>query len=277
MEYYREHVETEKGIPAKIFFGGSEVDQLRYPLHWHNNLEFNLVLEGCISGRAGNRNIEAHAGEIFFSNSGELHETDATGSVTMKSVSVLLSDSLLREYCPELDSYYFVIEQGSEQEKLIADLIMDSAEIYQKKEEFYELELSVLLRKICCILLKECRQEKKNHLYTEHEYRNVKKVKKSIAYMEENYENPVSVKEMGELMGMTPTYFSRFFRKSTGQTFHGYLTYIRLDHAKQKLEQTEEGITDIAYSCGFPNVKSMIEAFKREYGCTPAKYRKDKK
>lgn len=277
MEYYRERVETERGIPARIYFGGSGIDQLRYPLHWHSNLEFDLVLEGCIRGRAGNRQIEVGPGEIFFANSGELHETDATGAERMRSVSVLLSDELLREYCPELDDFYFVIPQGSPQEKQLAEIILECADIYRRKESFYELDLSIALRKMCRILLKECSQIRKDRMRSESEYKNVKKVKKSIAYMEENYENPISVKEMGDVMGMTPAYFSRFFRKSTGQTFHGYLTYIRLDHAKERLEHSEEGITEIAFACGFPNVKSFIEAFKKGYGCTPAKYRKDKK
>lgn len=275
MEYYCENVETEKGIPARIFFGGRVEDRLRYPMHWHSNLEFNLVLEGCIRGRAGNKEMEVHPGEIFFANSGELHETDATGKPAIRSVSVLLSDTLLREYCPDLDAYYFSFEKGSDQEKKLAGLILECAKLYEKKERFYELELAIAFRKMCCVLLKECMQEKSSGFYTENEYRNVRKVKKSIAYIEEHYENPISVKEMGELMGMTPTYFSRFFRKSTGQTFHHYLTYIRLEHARQKLEQSDDGITEIAYASGFPNVKSLIEAFKKEYGITPAKYRRD--
>ena len=277
MSYYREYVETEQGIPAKIYYGGSGMDQLRYPMHWHSHLEFDLVLEGCICGKAGGREIRAEAGEIFFANSGELHETDATVSPIMRSVTVLLSDQLLMEYGADLERYCFVIEKGSSQEKELAERILRAARVYQKKEEFFELELSILLRQICLLLLKECRMEKENTAICGTEYRNVKKVKKAISYMEEHYDTAISVSQMADVMAMTPAYFSRFFKNSTGETFHRHLTRIRLNHARTMLEQTEDGMTEIAFACGFPNIKSFIEAFKKEFGCTPAKYKKDKK
>lgn len=274
MECYQEKIKTENGIPAKIFFGGSGLDKLRYPLHWHHNLEFDLVLEGCIRGRAGKRIVQAEKGEIFFANSGELHETDASGSGIMRSVTVLLSDDLLQEYCPDLESYYFFFERGSEQEKKIAGRILECARIYEEKNPYYELELAVVLRQICLILLRECRYEKSESAIAGNEHKNIRKVKKAIAYMEEHYDNSISVQDMGRVMGMTPAYFSRFFRQTAGETFHSYLTKIRLYRAEQQLLGSDKSITEIGFACGFPNIKSFIEAFKREYGCTPAKYRK---
>ena len=277
MSYYREYVETERGIPAKIYYGGSGMDRLRYPMHWHSHLEFDLVLEGCICGKAGSREIRAEAGEIFFSNSGELHETDATASPVMRSITVLLSDQLLTEYGADLERDCFVFEKGSSQEKELADIIRKTARAYQKKEDYYELEISVLLRQMCLILLRECRMEKEDTAIRGVEYKNVKKVKKAITYMEEHYDTPITVSQMGDVMSMTPAYFSRFFKNSTGETFHRHLTRIRLNQARTMLEQTEAGMTEVAFACGFPNIKSFIEAFKKEFGCTPAKYKKDKK
>lgn len=274
MEFYHEQVETEQGIPARISYGGSGRDKLRYPLHWHHNLEFDLVLEGCIQGKIGGVPVEVHEGEIFFVNSGELHETDASGCSKLLSVTVLLSDQLLREYCPELDSYYFKIEQGSRPQRKLAELIQTCAQVHQARGEFCELELGILLRRICLILLRECRVKKEKGKNAE-KNEAVGRIKKLIAYLEDNYESEITIQQMGELMGMTPTYFSRFFRKSTGQTFHAYLMGIRAEQARQRLTQSDATVTEIAYSCGFPNVKSFIETFKKEYGMTPARYRRE--
>lgn len=276
MQYYHEQVRTEEGIPARIYYGGSGLDKLRYPLHWHHNLEFDLVLEGCIRGRIGQMDTEARPGEIFFVNSDELHETDASGEA-MRSVTILLSDELLREYCPDLDSYCFRFEKGSDQEKRLAKLILACGEAYVRKNEYYELELSVLLREICLILLRECRELKHITAGIGKKTEVTGRIKQSISYMEQNYENPVTIERMGEVMGMTPSYFSRFFRQSTGQTFHSYLMSIRICHARKELEESEKSITQIAFDCGFPNVKSFIETFKKEHGTTPARYRSEKK
>ncbi len=324
MEYYREEIETDALVPARIFYGGGSADKLRYPLHWHQNLEFDLVLSGSICGRISGQATKANPGEIFFVNSGDLHETDGGQEGPLRSITVLLSDELLREYCPQFSELYFEIEKGSSQEKRLAELIRNCATVYEEKQPYYELELSVLLRQICLLLLKECGRKKSVHdpaaltykstkrvkkaiTYMEENfenrisvedmgrvmgmtpsyfsrffrnstgYKSTKRVKKAITYMEENFENRISVEDMGRVMGMTPSYFSRFFRNSTGQTFHAYLTHIRLIYARRILLEQEETITDIAMNCGFPNVKAFIDAFHREYGTTPAKYKKDKK
>ncbi len=277
MEYYREEIETDALVPAMIFYGGGSADKLRYPLHWHQNLEFDLVLSGSICGRISGQATKANPGEIFFVNSGDLHETDGGQDGPLRSITVLLSDELLREYCPQFSELYFEIEKGSSQEMRLAELIRNCATVYDEKQPYYELELSVLLRQICLLLLKECGRKKSVHDPAALTYKSTKRVKKAITYMEENFENRISVEDMGRVMGMTPSYFSRFFRNSTGQTFHAYLTHIRLIYARRILLEQEETITDIAMNCGFPNVKAFIDAFHREYGTTPAKYKKDKK
>ena len=275
MEYYQELVETEDGIPARIYYGGTGKDKLYYPLHWHRNLEFDLVLEGRIRGRVNGKEQSAGADEIFFVNSGELHVTDGSSEQILRCVTLLLDERLLEEYCDELDHIRFVIEKGSTQEKRIAMLILECARIWQKKEAYYELELAIRLRQICCILLRECAAVREQDARTKgQEHQRLKRIKKAISYMEENYEKNLSIQSMGDYLGMTPSYFSRFFKNSAGQNFHEYLERIRACRAREELESGDSSVTDISFACGFPNVKSFINAFKKEYGTTPAQYRK---
>lgn len=275
MEYYHEKVETDSRVRARIYYGGTGRDKLYYPLHWHHNLEFDLVLEGSIRGRIGGKQVEIGPGEIFFVNSGELHETDARKNPVMRSVTILLSDELLREYCPDLEDWYFSFEQGSDVQKRLAELILRCVRIQQEQAPFYELELSIELRRICQILLKECGQKKENRSGGQKRL-STGRVKSCISYMEQNYEAALSIRDMAQVMGMTPSYFSRFFHQSTGQTFHSYLTWLRLSGAQRQLLETDATVVDLALSNGFPNVKSFIHAFQKEYGMTPARFRREK-
>ena len=276
MEYYQEMVETEEGIPARIYYGGTGRDKLYYPLHWHRNLEFNLVLEGKIRGRVNGREQVACDGEIFFVNSGELHETDGSCGRVLRCITLLLDEHLLEEYCENFGRIRFEIEKGSSQEKRIAMLIQECARICQKKELYYELELAIRLRQICCILLRECAGLREQDARTKgQEYQRLRRIKQAISYMEQNYEKNLSIQSMGNYMGMTLSYFSRFFKNSAGQNFHDYLERIRVCRAREELEGGDGAVTEISFLCGFPNVKSFINAFKKEYGTTPAQYRKN--
>lgn len=274
MRYYQEKVETDDRIPAKIYLGTSKGANCHYPLHWHDHLEFNLVLAGKIKGTINQKPVEVSEGEIFFVNSGDLHETDVDYSQEMSAVTILLSYQLLKDYCPNIDSFYFNLKESEEVEQKVKELILQCAKIYQEKEDFYELELSIALHRLGHILLTECKRSREDGNYERQELKTRDHVKKAIAYMESQYENEMSLKEIAAYIGMTPNYFARFFKQSTGETFYNYLNDIRLYYAHRELVSSDHSVSDIAYNNGFPNVKSFIETFKRTYHTTPAQYKK---
>lgn len=274
MNYYEEKIESDPIIPARIYIRKALGSNCHYPLHWHNNLEFDLVLEGMIKGKINSKKIEVPPGEFFFVNSGDLHETDADDKNKMCSITILMSYTLLKEYCEDIDSYYFDFSKNANAKNKVKDLILQCADLYEKKEVFYELEISIALRKICSILLNECKNRRDTVNFSKHEQRNMANIKKAIQYMEENYESYISLNDISTEIGMAPTYFSRFFKKTTGETFYSYLSEIRLYYAHKELLSKDISMTEVALNNGFSNVKSFIELFKKVYKTTPAKYKK---
>lgn len=91
--------------------------------------------------------------------------------------------------------------------------------------------------------------------------------------MEKNYVDDIYLKNIADEIGMSPTYFSRFFKKTTGETFYCYLNKIRIYYAHKELMNSDASITEIALNNGFSNVKAFIEVFKKLYKVTPAKYK----
>lgn len=273
MYFYKEKVETELNIPAQIYISKSQGENCHYPLHWHNNLEFDLVLYGTIIGRVNGEMRVASTGDIFFVNCRDLHETDAEDRNKMSAVTILLSHQLLKEYCADIDSYRFDFSEDEKLKKQIKELILCCADLYQKKEPYYELDLSITLRKLCAVLLKECKKERTDQKNSDYGTESNTDIRNAIEYIEKNYRDNITLGNISEFIGMSPNYFSRFFKKTTGATFYGYLTNIRLYYAYKELMNNNDTITEIAMNCGFPNVKAFIEAFKKEYRDTPVKYR----
>ena len=67
---------------------------------------------------------------------------------------------------------------------------------------------------------------------------------------------------------MAPQYFSRQFRKQTGQTFYHSLIAVRLRHAKQDMLESDTPLLRLALSNGFANLESFTGIFRR----TPEKH-----
>ncbi|GHT87980.1 hypothetical protein FACS1894137_15920 [Spirochaetia bacterium] len=68
-------------------------------------------------------------------------------------------------------------------------------------------------------------------------------------------------------------HFTRFFKEQTGQSFHAYLSMVRVSHAVENLIKTDISITDIAYQCGFSSLKTFNRVFKTYTGKSPSQYR----
>lgn len=274
MEYYHESIDTKDLTPAKIYISKYAGNNGHYPMHWHNHLEFDLVLDGVINGKINGKDFRVEKGDFFYANSGELHETQAENDEEMYSVTVLLSYKLLKGYFPDVDKYRFDLSKNETAKRKIKTLLYKCGYIYEEKSRFYELELSVALREICVVLLNECMVLKELESYNKFEKNNMINVKKAITYMEENYSNEITLSDIASHIGMAPTYFSRFFKKSTGETFYSYLNQIRLYNAYIELINSDNSITEIAMNNGFANIKSFIEYFKNVYELTPDKYRR---
>lgn len=273
MRFYKENIEINSLIPAKIYCGNTKGENTHYPMHWHNNIEIILVLSGEIKARVNNVEHIVYPGEILFVNSSELHETESNNKNEIEAITILLSYEFMKKYYPEIDSYYFNIDEREEYSKEIKTLMIKCAEEYKKKGQLYELKVSMLLMELFKILIENCKikREKKNVVIQEE--KSIENVKKAIAFMEDNYELNLCLNDIAYEIGMAPTYFERFFKKNTGETFYSYLNKIRLYYSYKELINTEYSITEIALNNGFANVKSFIEVFKKEYNMTPGKYR----
>lgn len=103
---------------------------------------------------------------------------------------------------------------------------------------------------------------------------NSRRIERVMNYTRLNFHRPVSLGEVAQLINMTDTGFSRFFKLRTGITYVDCLTEIRLGHASRMLIDTTHPIAEIAYDCGFNNISNFNRIFRKKKGCTPRELRK---
>lgn len=104
-----------------------------------------------------------------------------------------------------------------------------------------------------------------------HEY-----VNKAIHFIQHNYSYDITIGQVANHVGIERTYMFRLFKKILNMSPQEYMIKYRLDKAREMLMNSEMGITEIAYSCGFREMGYFSRCFKNNYQLSPSQYRKKK-
>ena len=99
------------------------------------------------------------------------------------------------------------------------------------------------------------------------------KLKEIIEYVSYNYTKNITLKQLSALYFMNEKYLGRIFKKQTGYSLHEFINKIRLQKAKQMLENTGKSVLEISLDCGYNNVTYFNRCFFRKYNKTPTQYR----
>ena len=83
----------------------------------------------------------------------------------------------------------------------------------------------------------------------------------------------ISVNELAQLTNLSLSTFKREFKKNYNESPGQFLRTRKLKKAKELLELSNLGITQIAFDCGFSDVAHFSHAFKEKFGLPPTQYR----
>ena len=102
------------------------------------------------------------------------------------------------------------------------------------------------------------------------ESRRVLKVKD---FINTHINDELRLEQLANLVGMTPTAFSRFFKLRTGKTLSEYIVDIRLGQAARLLVDTADSVSEICWNCGFNTLSNFNRLFRKRKGCSPTEFR----
>ena len=102
------------------------------------------------------------------------------------------------------------------------------------------------------------------------ESRRILKVKE---YINKHYTEEIRLADMADLVGMSTTSFSRFFKLRSGKTLSDYVVEMRLGVAARQLVDTTNSVSEICYGCGFNTLSNFNRLFRKYKGCSPTEFR----
>jgi AraC family transcriptional regulator len=99
-------------------------------------------------------------------------------------------------------------------------------------------------------------------------------VRRAKEILSGNLDGRVPLKEVARECGLSVSYFSCAFRRSTGTAPHKWILMLRVEAAKQKLRESRLSLRDVALACGFADQSHLTQVFTRIVGLSPGAWRR---
>ncbi len=235
--------------------------------HWHKDYEFIYVRKGPFTIRKSYEEIILNDNDIYILNSEEVHLYPEIKR-EFEILFINIPTSMIEPYfnIPEKTPAFVIDNEIAKVNILhVSKLLFDIQNIYDKFDNF---KVNSIINYILYHLGKYC--YKPNLKYVKgSDSSDFDCAKKAIDYMEKHYRKDITLTEIANYVGMTPSHFSKYFRDKTETTFSKYLRRIRLEHAVYDMRENNTSVKDAAQNNGFPNVNSFISTCKDIYGKTP--------
>ncbi len=272
------------GFPMAVYHSMLSHNVLGYTrLHWHEELQFCCVTRGAVTFSVNENTYELHTGDGIFINSGYLHmarpieDPDSTYiclDIHPRLLCGFAGSVLEQKYVlPALEDPALVCQPLYQSEPWQAALLQHIEEIYQESEQKNPgcaLFITARLYEMFGLILRHRPEAPPVRHWSQ---ANVV-AQKILGYLTDHYREKITLTQVAGAAAYTEGECCRIFKRFTGETIFNYLRELRLEQSIQLLTTTDKSISEIAYGCGFQSPSYYIEAFGRQFGCTPGEYRK---
>lgn len=93
-------------------------------------------------------------------------------------------------------------------------------------------------------------------------------------YVMQNFQSQIKLEQIAEIVNMTASSFSRYFKRVNRKTFSQYVSEIRIGYACRLLIENEYQISRVCFESGFNNLSNFNRQFKSIMNYSPSEYLK---
>lgn len=256
--------------------------EFTYPLHVHQEFELNFI-EGCRGARriVGDNIEELGDYDLVLLGGGLEHTWEQHDCTTnsIREVTIQFSPDLFGEVLLGKNQMASLRELFENSLNGIAFSMPAIMRLYKHLDDLLETQPGFYRVIKLMELLYELSLEEDFHMLATSSFAHVshnadsRRVRKVEEYINEHFKQEIRLQSLADLVGMTTTSFSRFFKLRTGRTVSDYIIDVRLGHAARMLADSTTSVVEICYECGFNNVSNFNRIFKKRKGCPPTVFR----
>lgn len=260
------------------------LDDIKIPWHWHQELEFIYILEGRVKLNTSARSYLFHEKEAFFMNTNTLCALENIDHCKLESHlfdQIFLSGHFksifeTKYLNPVLQNKKIDVvairEETDNQKRLLKKL--QQLGVLQNQVDI-EFQTRSLLSEIWLLLLQEIENMDEQDTMTNTQ--NQERLLMMLSFIHENYAKKLSLDEIAQSASVSKRECLRCFQNGIHESPFDYLMGYRIECAKKMLKSTDVPITEIALATGFSTNSYFSKIFRRESGETPRNYREQRK
>ena len=255
------------------------------PWHWHRTVELFYMDSGTLDYTTPNGTWVFPAGSGGFVNSNVLHTSKVipSGEETIQLLHLFEPELLSGGQTSRIDTKYIRPLTGAAGIEMIvlspddptqAELLKKIRAVFDLDEDGwgYEFALRQQLTQIWLTLFELARPAMEHQSGAKD---SDEKMKAMMRYIYDHYPENISVDQLAREAHISKRVCFRLFRENLHMSPVEYMTGYRLRKACQRLAESDDSITQIAYNCGLGSSSYFGKLFREHFGCSPAAYRKE--
>ncbi|KAF2513661.1 AraC family transcriptional regulator [Flavobacterium zhairuonense] len=257
------------------------------PFHSHPEFELVYILESHGKRIIGNSVESFQPGDMVFLGD-DIPHVWLNDEIFYKGINSLKAKAIVIYFSRDLfGNSFYELPEAQEVKKFFAQAIKGvsitgetNALIAKKmskllKKKGFEVVMGLLEILFLLSKSKDLRYINDNSYVPVNEDNKSDRLAEVFKYVKSNYKEEISLDEISKIANLTPTSFCRMFKAKTKKPFVEYLNEIRVSNACKYLIETDLGISEIAYECGYKTASNFNKLFKKLIGTTPKEYRKN--
>ena len=266
----------------------SEYPGMKTLLHWHEDVEWVLDLEGSMNYFVNGQSVILEQNDIVMIRPGTIHygyprkNDDCLYTSLLFDPEILKSNDLIySEYvAPVLNKdevpYIHINVRDKEYGRildLIKQIIKDKENAIRKKSFPDYLMFMSYLYELMSLTGKVSVRNREMLLPGDISGADIDVQKHMISYIQEYYPASLTLDDIAMSAGISVSTCCRIFKKYLNQSPVDYLNAFRMETAKYLLETTTYPVNEIASSCGFKHMSYFSKEFRLRYNKTPKEVR----
>lgn len=250
------------------------------PLHWHDEIQFVLVVKGEANFQINQEKIELREGDGLCINSGCLHmaeEKNQSGCIYIclnVSPHFILSQELYTTYVyPYIQATnlpYLYIDANDNWGRNILEAIMKIKQMIEQEPPYFEIEIALQITFIWKNLIINGFSLE----YNETEVLKHHRMKQMLNWIHHHYGEKIMLDDIASAGGLSRSECCRYFKGMLKTTPLRYVTDYRIQASLSLLQHTDANVTEIAYQVGFNSTSYFIDKFRKTMDITPLAYKK---